>query len=197
MPTRTTIADGDVHIELPKIKGSRFLAAARRVRTPEEADAFVAAVQAAHADATHNAFAWKLEGTERTGDDNEVRGTAGPPILQHIGGAGLVDIAIVVTRYYGGTKLGKGGLIRAYGAAAAAAIAAAEHVEEVALAHLSVSCDYKLLGPLQGTIQQLGGTVTDTQYGDAIALKVSIPTEQEAALRDALRERSAGRATVD
>lgn len=196
MPVRLTIADADVYVELPKIKGSRFLACARRVRTPEAADAFVAEIQAAHTDATHNAFAWRLDDIERTGDDGEVRGTAGPPILQHIHGAGLVDVAIVVTRYYGGTKLGKGGLIRAYGAAAAAAIAAAEHVEEIALAHFTVSCDYKLLGPLQGTIQQLGGTVTDTQYGDAIVLNVSVPVEDEQPLREALRERSAGRAVL-
>ncbi|MEL6342451.1 MAG: YigZ family protein [Myxococcota bacterium] len=196
MPTRTTIADGDVRITLPRIKGSRFLAVARRVRTLAESEAFVAEIQAEHPNATHNAFAWQLTDAARAGDDGEVRGTAGAPILQHINGAGLVDVAIVVTRYYGGTKLGKGGLIRAYGAAAAAAIDAAEHIEEVTQETLTISCDYKRLGPLQGVIQQLGGTIQHTRYGDDIVLQVSIPTEQTAALRDAIRERSAGRAQI-
>ena len=189
-----------VQIEIPRVKGSRFLARLAPASTPEAAEAVVAQVRAEEAGATHHAWAWRGEGTTgeaRSSDDGEVRGTAGPPILAHLGGAELCGVVLVVTRYYGGTNLGKGGLIRAYGAAAAAAIAAAEVVEVPQVASLRIGCTYSMVGPLEGVIAQHGGTVHAADYGAEVWLTVGVPVEQAPALREALRERSGGQALVE
>jgi uncharacterized YigZ family protein len=184
-------------VELPRIKGSRFTAEARRARSVEDAKAFIGAVRSEHPGATHTAWALRLScGTARSDDDGEVRGTAGPPILQRICGAGLMQVAVTVTRYYGGTKLGRGGLIRAYGEAAAAALDAAQLIEQIEQRTLTVCCAYRLLGPLQGTILQHGATITDTTYDEQITLSVTVPVELADALCAALQDRSAGQATI-
>lgn len=184
-------------IELPRIKGSRFIAEARRIRSDDARSAFIGEVRAENPGATHIAWALRLPGgTERSDDDGEVRGTAGPPILQRISGAGLLQVAVTVVRYYGGTKLGRGGLIRAYGEATAAVLAVAQLVEEVEQRTLTISCAYRLLGPLQGTVLQHGGTITGTDYGDHITLSVAVPVELAEGLCAALQERAAGQATI-
>ncbi|MCA9739293.1 MAG: YigZ family protein, partial [Gemmatimonadetes bacterium] len=128
------MADGDVtvaravRVEIPRIKGSRFIADLVPVSDAAQADAAVDAARAAFPDARHHCFAWRVGArgdTFRFGDDGEPAGSAGRPILQHLEGLDVTDAVLVVTRYFGGTKLGVGGLIRAYGGAAAAALEAA------------------------------------------------------------------------
>ena len=111
-------------VEIEKVKGSRFLADAVPVADEARALAVVEGVRAEHPDASHHCWAYRLEGgRERADDDGEPRDSAGAPILRHLQGADLADVVVVVTRWFGGTKLGRGGLVRAYGAAAAAVLA--------------------------------------------------------------------------
>ena len=119
-----------------EVKRSHFLGRAARTRTQEEARAFIASVRAAHPAARHHcsAFIVTIPGgrpIERSNDDGEPSGTAGQPILEVLRGTGLVDATVVVTRYFGGTLLGTGGLVRAYGEAAARALKAAARVRLV------------------------------------------------------------------
>ena len=108
---------------------SRFIGHAAPAATEEEALRFVAAIKAQYADATHNVWAYHLQqGRERYADDGEPQGTAGPPVLDVLKKSGVVDVAVVVTRYFGGVLLGAGGLVRAYSHAAHLALEAARCV---------------------------------------------------------------------
>jgi len=123
---RTLCARADASAEVED-RRSRFIALMRHVESEAEADAFVAEVRARHHDARHNVPAWILaDGRERCSDDGEPQRTAGMPVLEVLRGAGLADVCCVVTRYFGGTLLGPGGLVRAYTGATQAAVAGAE-----------------------------------------------------------------------
>ena len=124
MPYKTVRAEAEESIVIEK---SEFIARIAPVRTAEEAATFIDSVRAAHRRARHNCYAYSLrEGFEtRFSDDGEPQGTAGPPILDVIQKNGLTDVCVVVTRYFGGILLGKGGLTRAYSSAAAKAVLAA------------------------------------------------------------------------
>ena len=131
MAKHLTLAE-EAHIEVDPIKRSRFIACGAPMSSAEEAKSFVSRVRAEYPDAGHHCFAWRLDAGDagfRVSDDGEPGGTAGLPILNHIDGAGLRNVVIVVVRYFGGTKLGKGGLIRAYGGTAGALIRQAEVIE--------------------------------------------------------------------
>lgn len=109
------------------IKGSIFISYCSRTSTVEEAMNFIKSIRSKHIDATHNCWAYRISPNEyRFNDDGEPSGTAGQPIFQSLQGANLEEVCIVVTRYYGGTKLGAGGLARAYGGGAAAVLKEAE-----------------------------------------------------------------------
>ena len=118
MGTYLTFADA-VHVEPEPIKRSRFIGDGAPIASVEEGMAFITDIKTRYPDAGHHCFAWRLAKGDagfRVNDDGEPGGTGGQPILNHIDGADLRGVVIVVTRYFGGTKLGKGGLIRAYGA---------------------------------------------------------------------------------
>ena len=124
MPAYRTIAAA-LSTEIEPIKKSRFVADAAPVSSPEEALRFIESIQAQTPDAGHHCYGWRLQAGDagwRVSDDGEPGGTAGMPILARIDGQDLCGVVVVVTRWFGGTKLGKGGLIRAYGAAAAAVL---------------------------------------------------------------------------
>ena len=121
-----TIAAGSEAIGEFEDRRSRFIASLRHVEGEEQAAAHLAEIRALHHDARHNVPAWILaDGRERCSDDGEPQRTAGMPALEVLRGAGLMDVSVVVTRYFGGTLLGPGGLVRAYTAAVQEAVAAA------------------------------------------------------------------------
>lgn len=188
-----------LRVEPPKIKGSRFIASVAPIASAEDASRFLAERRQEYKDATHNCYAWRLAEGEafRYNDDGEPSGTAGRPILQEIDGRDLVRVAVVVTRYYGGTKLGSGGLVRAYGGAAAAALDHADIVERPVVDHLRLRFDYALDGPVRGVLSRFRVEPSDARYGGAIDLALAIPVAQTDALRDALIEAAAGRIEID
>ena len=195
MPTVRTLARPLRH-EPPKIKGSRFIALVAPVSGAGEAMAFVEARREEFRGATHNCFAWRAgqDGDEmRYGDDGEPSGTAGRPILQEIDGRRLTGVVVVVTRYYGGTKLGTGGLIRAYGGAAAAALDLAEVVEKPIVETLRLVYPYDASGAVQGVLTAFKVVPLDSDYGADVRMDVAVPVEEAEQLRVALRDATSGR----
>lgn len=178
--------------EIEKIKGSRFLASLAPVATVTEAQDFLAARRAEFRDATHNCFAWRLGAhEERSSDDGEPAGTAGRPMLQEIDARQLQQTIVVVTRYYGGTNLGKGGLVRAYAQAAGAALDLADVVEVPILETLRLEHAYDLTGPVMSVLSAFRLAPKDAVYGQAVQLAVAVPVDRLEALRQALVEATA------
>ena len=156
------------------IKKSRFLALAAPVDTPEQALAFVQEVS--DPAATHNCWAYRIGQAYRFNDDGEPGGTAGRPILQAIEGQGIDHAVVVVTRWYGGIKLGAGGLARAYGGAAAECLRLAERVPIVPMASLALSCDFADLALLKARLPDLEATLdSETFHAEGANLVVRLP----------------------
>lgn len=194
MPIIRTLARRHVH-EIEKIKGSRFLATASPVARRDAAEAFLDQVRQAHADATHNCWAYRLASEPdvlRFSDDGEPSGTAGRPILREIAGRDLVDVAVVVTRHYGGTKLGTGGLVRAYSAAAAAVLDAAPVSERREVATLQVRFAYGFTGPVQAVLAARHLEPAASEYGADVRLDLEIPVEDVGEVRRELLDATTG-----
>jgi uncharacterized YigZ family protein len=177
-------------------KASVFLAYAAPVETEGEAREILAERGKAMWDASHHCSAWKLRsGVSRANDAGEPSGSAGAPILAAIEGAGLTDCLVIVTRWYGGTKLGVGGLVRAYGDAAAQALAAAPRRTGTCAARLSVRYPYAHTSVVMRVLERAGAAEVEHGYaesGDAGTVEFSVPASVEAAVRDELREGTAG-----
>ncbi|MEZ4416924.1 MAG: YigZ family protein [Gemmatimonadota bacterium] len=189
-----------VRVEIPKIKGSRFIADLSQAGSAADADRFVARVREEFPDARHHCFAWRVGrggDTFRYSDDGEPSGTAGRPILQHLEGGAVTDAVLVVTRYFGGTKLGVGGLIRAYGAAAAAVLAEAELEPLIDRRDVVVRFDYPESGAVSGFLSAHGLEPSASRYGAEIELVFAIPESDVRGLVDDLRERTGGRAQIE
>ncbi len=181
-------------VEIDRIRGSRFVADLAPVADQDTALAFVEQVRRRAPDASHHCWAFRLaDGRERSDDDGEPGGTAGVPILRHLQGAELVDVVGVVTRWFGGTKLGRGGLVRAYGAATAAAIDAAPVVVRRVMAWLDLVHDYELSGPVESVLAGHGADVVDADYGAQVVLRVAVPRDAAGSFTTALSEATAGR----
>lgn len=173
---------------------SRFIAQLVHVESPAEADAHQAAVRARHYDARHNVPAWILaDGTERASDDGEPQRTSGMPTLEVLRGAGLRDVCCVTTRYFGGTLLGPGGLVRAYTAATQAAVASAEDegliVEMTSVVPVSLTVSYAQFDQVRDMVERTGGKISGTTYTDAVALELVYRAGEQEAFLAALRER--------
>lgn len=178
------------------IKKSRFLAQAAPVDTPEQALAFVQEV--GDPAATHNCWAYRIGQAYRFNDDGEPGGTAGRPILQAIEGQGIDRAVVVVTRWYGGIKLGAGGLARAYGGTAAECLRLAERVPIVPKAMLALDCEFADLALLKARLAELDASVTDEQFhASGARLQLQLPesrvAEAQARIVDLTRGRSEGK----
>ena len=174
-------------------KRSRFIATAAFADTEEKALAVLNAVRAANRTARHNVYAYVLQnGRTRYSDDGEPAKTAGTPVLETIGHAGVADVIVVVTRYFGGILLGAGGLTRAYSKSARDALAAAGAAEMGLWATADIPCPYALFERVRGEVTALGGTVDEAEYGADIRLRVSLPAQTAETLRARLTELSAG-----
>ena len=167
--TTLTLARGAIaHAEL-EIRRSRFLGYAARASSEEEARDFFARIRADFPDARHHCTGLKVTeagiDVERSSDDGEPAGTAGMPILQAIRGAGLTDVAVVIVRYFGGVKLGTGGLVRAYTDATAQTLAAARRVMRTARPTWLLQVGAAEAGRLHAAFQARGIDVLDVAYG--------------------------------
>lgn len=162
-------------------RGSRFLCTLRRVADEDEARALVASLRRAHWDAGHHCSAFVLGpdgAVQRSSDDGEPAGTAGAPMLDVLRGAGVSDVAAVVTRWFGGTLLGAGGLVRAYGDAVRAALAEAGTLRRALLTELALDLDHADAGRVEGELRSRGVTVLATTYDARVRLLLAAPADE-------------------
>lgn len=172
---------------LLEVKHSRFRAHAAPVTTPEAALAVLGAVAAV--DATHNCWAYRLGGEYRSSDDGEPAGTGGRPILAAIDGQGFDRVVVVVTRWYGGIKLGAGGLVRAYGGAAAECLRVAARRPLVSMRTLELHAGFDDIGALHAALASHGADKLDERFdADGVHLRVCLPAAHVAALKAQLRD---------
>ena len=167
------------------IKRSRFIASLAPVETEEAAREFVTAVKKEFHDARHNPSAWILSPAgdkQKSSDDGEPGGTAGQPILSVLGKNGLTNVACVVTRYFGGIKLGAAGLVRAYGDTAVLAINEAQKLSVGEYSRLAVTCDYNLYGTLENFFRKKELRITDTAYAADVTAELLIEPEEKDSL---------------
>ncbi|GAA4622075.1 YigZ family protein [Actinoallomurus vinaceus] len=192
-----TIKHSGVH-EL-QIRRSRFICALARVVTEEEAQAFIAERRRAHRDATHNCTAYVLgEHAEitRNSDDGEPAGTAGLPMLEVLGRRDLTGVVAVVTRYFGGIKLGAGGLVRAYGQAVAEAIDAVGVVERRPVVTVTVAVGHERAGRLQRDLHASPYPPSGARYGPSAEIDVPVPEAELAAFEAWVAAATGGQAAV-
>ena len=169
------------------VRHSRFIAQAGHAPTPDAAMAFVAAVR--HDDATHNCWAYRIGDQYRSSDDGEPSGTAGRPILAAIDGQGLDQVAVVVARWFGGIKLGAGGLVRAYGGAAAECLRSASRRTLVQLREVHLRAGFDDIGTVHTAIQAHGATALEERFdSNGLFLRLMLPQESIEPLAERLRD---------
>lgn len=180
-------------------KKSRFIAGVQAVGTEEEANAFIEARRKRYWDARHHCYAYILgeqRQTLRFSDDGEPSGTAGRPILEVLTGSGIRNLVLVVTRYFGGTLLGTGGLVRAYTQAAQAGLAACRTAIMRYGCELTVETDYNGIGKLQYLLGQRGIAIEESTYTDQVSIVCRVPQEEKEGLLKEITEATAGTARV-
>jgi len=182
---------GPVQAELV-IKKSRFIGCVQPVADRAQAQAIVAALRATHPGAVHVCWALMAGGQSAAVDDGEPSGTAGLPMLNVLRHQDLDGVLATVVRYWGGTKLGAGGLVRAYTDAVAQALLAAQKVPRQRLARLHCEVPYAMEGWLRRALEAAGATLDEVQHGSAVRLRFSLPESGAAALRAALEEGGRG-----
>lgn len=196
-PGYLTLAEGQEAVGEFEDRRSRFIAQLRHVTSEREAEAFVGEIRSRHRDARHNVPAWALsDGREKRSDDGEPQGTAGQPTLDVLRGEGLSDVCCVVTRYFGGTLLGPGGLKRAYTEATKRAVAAGRDqgilVRMGLVTRVTACIPYAAYGRAERLVEECGGRVRDTAFSEDVQMDCSFPAGQEAAFVAAMRELMAG-----
>ena len=178
---KTTAENGTASYEIQK---SRFIAYTSHVETEAEARDFVTAIKKKHFDARHNCSAWVLgadSSQQKSNDDGEPGGTAGNPILEAIKQHGLTNVVVVVTRYFGGIKLGAGGLIRAYSHTASLGLEATPCLEVKPFCLMEVEMDYSLLGTVENWIRNEDLRTGETAYLDKVTVRLLVePADCEA-----------------
>ena len=177
---------------LLEVKHSRFLAQAAIIDSADAAQAALALLS--DTDATHNCWAWRVGAQYRSSDDGEPAGTAGRPILAAIDGQGCDQVLVVVTRWFGGIKLGAGGLVRAYGGAAAECLRRAEKRPLIVFAELEFACPFANLGDAHAALNAVEASKIDERFdANGVNLRVRLPAERvddlKTRLRDATRDR--------
>ncbi len=181
------------------IERSRFITHVSPAESPEEARAFIAGVRERYRDATHNVPAFVCgAGSEHqwASDDGEPQGTSGMPVLKLITGAGLTNVAIVITRYFGGIKLGTGGLARAYTHAASMGIENARVCEVRESALLRYSFDYSYLSKLRSMSEEGRFDMSDIEYTETVSALLRCPSEESARVKSAVSDLTSGKAVL-
>lgn len=178
-------------------KKSKFIGYVKPVKTPDEAIEFINKIKAKHWDATHNVYAYVLKenNIQRYSDDGEPSGTAGVPVLDVLLKENLVDVCVVATRYFGGTLLGAGGLVRAYSHTSKIAVEAGHIITMAECSIMSVRVDYSFYERMNTLLADFGANVMDTQFADFVDIKFSIKADRQNALSEKLTDVSNGRFT--
>jgi uncharacterized YigZ family protein len=196
MPSRYPIPAQETRVEI-RVSNSRFIATVAPVFSVEEARAFISKVKEEFSDASHNVPAFLVgygpSVTAHCSDDGEPSGTAGRPALAVLQGSGLGDIAVVITRYFGGTKLGTGGLVRAYGDAVKEVLETLPLAEKVPTHTVLMAVPYNLFEQVKLLIEVHNGRVLDEEFAADVTITAQFTVEQFDPFQDALRELSHGR----
>jgi uncharacterized YigZ family protein len=168
---------GDAEVEL-RFKNSRFIGSAAPAASVAEAKEFIQSVRARFPDASHHCYAYAAgfgaTVTHGMSDDGEPSGTAGRPMLAVVQGAGIGDVAVVATRYFGGTKLGTGGLVKAYTVTTQEVLAAVKVVQKIDTVLLNIALAYDSYAPCRKRIEEAGGEVEEEQFGGDVVLRVRV-----------------------
>lgn len=181
-------------------KKSRFIATVVPVHTEEEALKFIEAMKKKYWNATHNCFAYVIgehDELQRCSDDGEPGGTAGKPMLDVLTGEEIHNAAIVVTRYFGGTLLGTGGLVRAYSSAAKQGLASSVMITKIPGVKLRLATDYAGLGKIQYIFGQRGIKILDSIYTDKVEIAALVPLDVLEAVKAEIREGTNGQAGME
>ncbi len=182
-----------------EIQKSKFYAYTAPAETEEQAREFVATIKKKHFDARHNCSAWVLgadSSQQKSNDDGEPGGTAGNPILEAIKQQGLTNIVVVVTRYFGGIKLGAGGLIRAYSHTATLGLEATPQVAIKPVCLIAAQLDYPLLGTIENWIRTEGLRSTPAEYADKVTVKLLVEPQDVEKIRTDLINLTAARCHI-
>lgn len=181
-------------------KKSRFIATVKPVKSEEEAITFIEGLKKKYWNATHNCFAYVIGErfqTQRCSDDGEPSGTAGRPMLDVLLGEEVHDVAVVVTRYFGGTLLGTGGLVRAYQGATQAGLMASTVITKMHGSKVAIQTDYTGLGKIQYILGQRGLTILHSEYTDRVELEVLLPEADVEQVMAEITEGTNGQAVME
>ncbi len=180
-------------------KKSRFIAYIRKVECEEDAVSFINQLKKKHYDASHNCSAFvigKKKELVRSSDDGEPQGTAGKPMLDVLMGSDIVNIVCVVTRYFGGTKLGPGGIARAYTDATKEGLKQCKIAKMCLGARIKINTDYNTIGKILNELSKRNLSQEDSEYTDVISLTITVPMEEFEDLTAVITEISAGQSKV-
>lgn len=185
-----------------EVKRSKFLAYVAPTQGIEAAKAFIQQIKLKHPDASHNCSAFVAERPENTvdigySDDGEPSGCAGRPMLNVLQGSGVGEITVVVTRYFGGTKLGTGGMARAYSAAVSAVLAEIETKEKSVSCELTFSCDYQWTTQIEMLVNQFDVSIVSTNYHEGIDYIIDIDVRRREEFAALIHQRTNGQVTID
>lgn len=178
-------------------KRSRFIATVRHCDSEEEALAFIEEMRSKYWDARHNVYAYSVGNTARFSDDGEPHGTAGKPMLDIINGEELCNLAVVVTRYFGGVLLGTGGLVRAYSKSTKDALSSAQKAEMVPCAVFGTRCDYSDHQRLLKLLETSNATLTESDFGECITLTYTLKSSDSERFLKNLTETFSARLTAE
>lgn len=181
-------------------KKSRFIATVRSVKSEEEALAFIESMRKKYWNATHNCFAYVIGEhfqVQRCSDDGEPSGTAGKPMLDVLLGEEIHDVVVVVTRYFGGTLLGTGGLVRAYSGSTKEGLLASKVITKMHGQKLAIQTDYTGLGKIQYILGQRGISILNSVYTDKVELEVLLPEVEIGSIMSEIREGTNGQAIME
>ena len=181
------------------IEKSRFIAHVKRVDSREDAEKFIYSIRKEYKDATHNVPAYVIgekQDIQWASDDGEPSGTSGAPILQMIVKEGLTNIVVVVTRYYGGIKLGTGGLVRAYTGVSREALKEAGRFDVKDFMEITIKSPYQLLSKIQNTSKELDYEISSIRYEDELIITISFESENRDIIIQKLSDISSGKIVI-
>lgn len=194
------IAKGEI-IDETEISRSRFICYLQACNSAEAFKAFLQHIRELHPQANHHCYAFILDHPQESrsygfSDDGEPSGTAGRPMLMALQGANIGEVATIVVRYFGGTKLGTGGLQRAYGGAVRSALVSLESSTKIPMVHKSLSCQYTQVNDILRLIEQVQGQVLEQSYQEHVDLLLAIPEQKLNDVDEQLKTLSAGQLTL-
>lgn len=194
------ILEGEARVET-EVLGSRFIATLAPANTEDEARALIDRVRSEMPDASHHCFAYRVgaPGSTQTigcSDDGEPHGSAGRPMLDVVLHSGIGDLVVVVTRYFGGRKLGRGGLVRAYGGAVQAAVEVAATRTKIDWVHLTLELDYARAEVVARRLPELGAEIVASEFGASARHRIRVPRHRRPHLERMLDDITRGEAVL-